>query len=179
MKYMVALVFGLSVTASGPHAAVGLRVPSGHVLPQGIDVKPMALRKATGKETRFGLPTYTFSLAQASQQTQQGSLYTIADGYTAGRITAEGMSTTGHFLGGFACGFLTRLIGTGILWGVTGGDDVPFHLNSEIQEKGSDFSIGFVNGYIERTKQKKRGARLGGGLLGTAGFLVLFVSLSD
>ena len=179
MKYMIALVFSLSLTVSGAHAVVGLRVAGGHVPPQGTDVRSMALRKATAEEARFWDLLKLSFVAQASQQTQQSRHYTLADGYTAGKITAEGMSTTGPFLGGFACGFLTGLIGTGILWGVTGGDDVPFHLYSEIQEKGSDFSIGFVNGYIERTKQKKRGARLGGGLLGTAGFLVLFLSATN
>lgn len=101
--------------------------------------------------------------------------YTMADGYTDGRIAAESRSTGGSFGGGLVCGVLTGLIGTGILWGATGGDEVPMDLISSYHSKGSDYAMGFANGYKEVTKQRKRGARLGGGLLGTAAFVMLFL----
>lgn len=42
-----------------------------------------------------------------------------------------------------------------------------------VRDKGSDFQRGFIDGYKERSKSKARGAKLGGGLLGTLAFLVL------
>ncbi|MFC1485745.1 hypothetical protein ACFL55_01810 [Candidatus Latescibacterota bacterium] len=118
-------------------------------------------------------------LAQVGEPVSPSPVFTMSEGYMAGRITAEGRSTTGSFVGGLFCGMLTGLIGTGILWGVTQGDDVPIQFISTYQGKGTDYSMGFINGYRERTKEKKRGARLGGGLLGTAAFLVFFLSGSE
>ena len=176
MKFAIALVFSLSVAASSSQAAVGFHFANGDALSNGrITVTSLLdLRKSADSRIELDYLRMPLVVAQAGQQTQQVPVYTMADGYVAGRITAEDMSTFGHFLGGFACGFLTGLIGTGVLWGVTGGDDFPLHLNPNVQEKGSDYSMGFMKGYKERTKQEKRGARLDGGLLGTAGFLVLY-----
>ncbi len=120
--------------------------------------------------------TRNIVIAQAGQTATPQRTYTMADGYTEGRMAAEGRNTGGSFGGGLVCGLLTGLIGTGVLWGVTGGDEVPMSLASSYQDKGSDYTMGFANGYKERTQQKKRGARLGGGLLGTAAFVLILAS---
>lgn len=181
MKLTIALVLSLAVTTSSSQAAVGFHVENGHVLSHKniADTRFTALSKTVAEGQKFDLLRMPLVIAQAGQQTQQGRVYTMADGYTDGRIVAEGRGTTGSFVGGLACGFLTGLIGTGVLWGVTGGDDIPLHLNANIRGKGSDYSMGFMQGYKERTKQKKRGARLGGGLLGTAGFVLLLLSANN
>ena len=177
VRFAIALAFCLWVAASGVHAAVGFHAAKGHVSHRTDDRLPSLWNRTAEGRQASSLLTPVL-LAQTDQQTQ-ASVYTLADGYTEGKILAEDLSTGGHFLGGFACGFLSGLIGTGILWGVTGGDDVPLHLNPDIEGKGSDYSMGFLRGYKERTKQKKRGARLGGGLLGTAGFVLVYLSATS
>ena len=172
MKLTIALVFSLLVAASVSQAAVGFHVAPRHVWSQ-EKVTVTSLRTLRGVTEGVGLDYLHMPLliAQAGQQSEQGRIYTLADGYTAGRIAAQDLSTKDHVLQGILGGMLTGPIAPGILWGVTRGDDVPLQLHPDVQEKGSDYSMGFVKGYKERTKQKKRGARLGGGLLGA---VVLF-----
>jgi len=67
------------------------------------------------------------------------------------------------------------LIGAGILWGLTEGDDLPTDLMILHKEKGSEYLMGFMSGYKERTKQKKRGVRLSGGILGTVTTVIIFL----
>ena len=124
-------------------------------------------------------PDTRLLMAQADQPRPVQPHYTMTEGYIDGKIAAEGRGTAGSFLGGFTCGILTGLVGTGILWGITRGDSPPYELKAKIRSKGTDYREGFIQGYKERTKQKKRGARLGGGLLGTAGILALIFSASD
>ncbi len=185
---LMTLALSLFVSGMSSHAEVGFDSPKLHKSLQQENVVPLqrlpfSLRTLSAGSNRW-TPFYTQQLpiplvtAQAGKQTQQSRVYSMADGFNDGRVAAEGRGTAGSFVGGFACGFFTGLIGTGILWGVTGGDDVPIHLmgSSVVQEKGSNYSMGFSQGYKERTKQKKRGARLGGGLLGSATILILIIS---
>ena len=178
MKLTIALVLSLSVAASSSRAAVGFHVANGRALPHEniADTSVIALWETMAEGQRLDLLRMPLVLAQAGQQTQQGRVYTWNDGYIAGKIAAEDRGTAGSFVGGLTCGLLTGLIGTGILWGVTGGDDASLHLNANVRGKGVDYSTGFTQGYKERTKQKKRNARLGGGLLGTAGIVLLILS---
>ena len=146
MKLIIALALSLSVTASSSQAAVGFHVGNGHALSHKniADTRFTALSKTVTEGQKFDLLRMPIVIAQADQQTQQGRVYTLVDGYAAGKIVAEGRDTTGSFVGGLACGFLTGLIGTGILWGVTGGDDTPIYLMANVQGKGSAYSVGFM-----------------------------------
>ena len=115
-------------------------------------------------------------LAQAGQAVEQKPTYTMIDGYTEGKFLAEDISTDGYSTGALVCGFFTGLIGTGIMWAVTDGNDVPIEMIPDIQAKGSDYAMGFTKGYKERTKKRKRGAVMKGGLVGTAGIIFLVVA---
>ena len=178
---IIALMLSLSVATISSHAAVGFYVANGHGTSHEniANTRVIALWKTATVEQKLDLLRMPLVMAQAGQQTQQSHVYSMTDGYTAGKMAAKGRSTGYNFVGGLACGFLTGLIGTGILWGVTSGDDVPSHLKTNFQDKGADYSMGFIQGYKERTKQKKRRARLGGGLLGTAGAVVLLLSINN
>lgn len=171
MRTTIAVFLSLLIAANGAQAAVGFRVENlKQVAQDGRTTR--VLRYCEWQDEQLRL----FQLSQAVQGQTEGRVYTMADGYIAGRLAAENRDTAGSFVGGLAVGFLTGLIGTGILWGLTDGDDVPHYLMSSYQGKGLDYSVRFMSGYKERTKQKKRGARLGGGLLGTIAFLVLYHS---
>ena len=103
--------------------------------------------------------------------------YTMREGYEAGKKAAIRPRAGGEFLGGFVCGCFTGLIGTGVLWKMTDGNEVPFHLTIDFREKGLDYETGFREGYKEQSKREKRGERFNGGLMGTAvGVMVLLVA---
>ena len=117
-------------------------------------------------------------IAQAGQ-VQQICTYTMREGYEAGKKAAFQDADNSSFLSGCACGFLTGLIGTAILWKVTDGDEPPFYLTMDFQDKGPDYATGFKEGYKEQRKGDKRKARLLGGFVGTALSLMLFFSITN
>lgn len=169
MLQIMATALSLVLTAASVQGAIGLVPPTAT---QKTPLTPLA-----GWSQR-SISTYTphdIVVAQAGEPSSAQVWYTKADGYTAGRLAAESRGTIGSFGGGVMCGLLTSPVGAGILWAATRGDEVPAYLVASSQGKGADYSKGFVNGYSERTQQKKRGARLGGGLLGSVGFLVLYL----
>lgn len=118
-------------------------------------------------------------IAQADQQVQPSRTYTMREGYEAGKKAAFQNRRNGDFFGGFACGFITNLIGTGILWKATDGEEVPFYLTMDFRDKGSDYTTGFKEGYKEQSKREKRSARLSGGLTGTATIVLLVIVSND
>jgi len=86
--------------------------------------------------------------------------------------------TGGSFVGGFAGGLLLGLIGTGIAYAAQGPADVPVAYAADAQKYGSEYVLGFQQGFAEKSKKKKRGAALTGGLLGTGALVVLVLSAS-
>ena len=62
---------------------------------------------------------------------------------------------------------------------VTGPDPVPLRYQAPAETKGEEYYKGFVHGYETKTKAKKRGARLTGGLLGTAAFVLLLLNANS
>ena len=118
-------------------------------------------------------------IAQADRSVPPIRTYTMREGYEAGKKSAFQNADNGSFLSGCACGFLTGLIGTAILWKVTDGDEPPFYLTMDFQDKGPDYATGFKEGYKEQRKGDKRKARLLGGFVGTALSLMLFFSITN
>ena len=103
---------------------------------------------------------------------------TFAQGYADGKMAAQNRSYTGVMGGGFIYGVFTGVIGTGIIFGLTKGDAPPGELVSGTGN-GSDYRAGFTAGYKEASKKKKRMARLGGGLMGTAAFVIGYLSATS
>lgn len=118
-------------------------------------------------------------LQVAEAEESPGLRPSMFEGVRDGRSAAERRPSGATFFGGAVCGLLAGLICTGILWAVTGPDQVPIIHQKKAMEKGDEYFEGFVNGYEERTKAKKRSARLGGGLAGTAVFVILYLSATS
>ena len=148
-------------TAGSSFAGIGLKTPPSRV------IAANSQQSATDGwwVDQIGL------VAQAVETQETSRQYTMADGYTEGRMAADNMGTGGSVLGGFASGLFFSLLGTGIVYFSTGPSSPPMHQVMINKEKGSDYQMGFASGYQERSKQKKRNARLGGGLVGTAIFI--------
>ena len=125
---------------------------------------------AVGLKANSGL----FQIASADDP--PGLKYSMEDGIRDGEMAGERRPSSSTVAGGIACGVLGGLICTGILWAMTGPDPVPLRYQAKAEGKGEEYYNGFVYGYEKRTKEKKRGARLGGGLLGTAAFVALYIS---
>jgi len=167
MLRMMATALALALTAVSVQGAAGF-------------VPPTQNTQATSLADQWQVPVSAYALrgvvlAQAGGPAAAQGAYSKADGYTAGQLAAESRGTAGSLGGGFVCGFVVPVIGPGVLWTVTRGDEVPAYLAGSYEGKGSDYSNGFADGYGDRTKQKKRGARLGGGLLGSAAGLATYL----
>lgn len=119
--------------------------------------------------------------AQQAQQTQEKSstpppVKTVADGVVAGQAAAESQGTGGSFAGGLAGGLFLGLIGTGIAYAAQGPGDIPAVYAADAQKHGSEYVLGFQQGFAETSKKKKRSAALTGGLLGTGVLVVAVLS---
>jgi hypothetical protein len=103
-------------------------------------------------------------------------VYTYHDGKVQGEGAGNNIATGGNLAGGLGCGFLLGFIGTGIVYFATGPSDPSASDMAMIQNRGMDFQRGYIDGYKETSRKKKRGAALGGGLLGTLFFVVLVLN---
>ena len=115
-------------------------------------------------------------LAQANSTTPART-YTYADGMMQGISAASSNHGTGaSFTGGLAWGVTLGLIGTGIGYFTTGTSSPPNSQMMMVAAKGPDFGTGFNDGYRQEARRKNKGAKLGGGVLGTLLFLVVALS---
>ena len=125
--------------------------------------------------------------AQQEQQAavKQSGDATAVDGITKGRlegeVAAQRVGTGGWFVGGFASGLVLGLIGTAVIYVAAGNSDtaVPPDRRLVIANQPSHYQQAFEVGYGEKIKSKRKGAALGGGLLGTATIVLLIVSASS
>jgi hypothetical protein len=132
-----------------------------------------ALTTASGAKAgaQFGIENgirVAYSQVEVAQglSASQAVVYTHADGYLQGLESANTADTGPAFAGGFAWGALLGLVGTGIGYATTGPSSPPQRLTTIIEDRGSDYLLGFHEGFRERSKEKKRSANLTGGLLG-------------
>jgi hypothetical protein len=119
------------------------------------------------------VPTAQIIVAQGPSASTTTVIYTYHDGKAQGEGAGNNISTGGNLVGGLACGFVLGIIGTGIVYFATGHAEPKTVDLVMIQDRGTDFQRGFIDGYKETSRKKKRGAALGGGLLGTLFFVVL------
>jgi hypothetical protein len=131
-------------------------------------------------EKRLRNPLDGLQLAQAIQESssemEEKKEYTMAKGMLDGEMHASNISTGGKFATGLAVGVVTGLIGTGIGYFIVGPKDMDAMIVQAMSGKGEDYSLGFRTSWNKKTASKKKNAFLGGGLLGTAAFVTIYVS---
>lgn len=128
----------------------------------------------------FGASSLFAQQAQPSGVTQAGatSAESMARGRLDGQTAAQSKGTGGWMIGGVVTGVTTGLVGTVIIWAVAGSSDVavPPERRVQIANEPPTYQQSYEAGYGEKLKSKRKGAALGGGLLGTAAFLLLVLS---
>ena len=101
------------------------------------------------------------------------------DGVLSGRLSAEdNYSSGGWFAGGIASGVLLGLIGTGIISGISqiGNPEPPSYEIMRVQSYSTEYRAGFISGYGKKARSKKLSSSAVGGLVGTAAFLIIYLS---
>lgn len=131
----------------------------------------------------FGASSLVAQQTQPAAVTQSGTpsaAEVMARGRLDGTSAAQGVGTGGWMAGGVVTGLLTGLIGTAVIWAVAGSSDVSVPADRRLQIAGQDatYQQQYEAGFGEKLKSKRKGAALGGGLLGTAAFVLLLVSAS-
>lgn len=126
----------------------------------------------------FGASSLLAQQAQPSGVTQAGNAEIMAKGRMDGQGAAQTKGTGGWMTGGVVTGLFTGLIGTAIIWAVAGSSDVgiPADRRLQIASEPPTYQQSYEMGYGEKLKSKRKGAALGGGLLGTAAFVLLLLS---
>lgn len=104
---------------------------------------------------------------------------TMAAGVLDGETLAEGLGTGGKLGTGLAVGVLTGLIGTGIGYFVIGSEPLSREALQRSVGKSADYQLGLKTGWEQKTRSRKRKAFLGGGLLGTAAFVVVYAAATS
>ena len=129
----------------------------------------------------LGASSLVAQQTQPAGVTQAGSASAseaMAKGRMDGQAGAQSVGTGGWMAGGVVTGLLTGLIGTAVIWAVAGSSDVsvPADRRLQIVNEPATYQQSFEAGYGEKLKSKRKGAALGGGLLGTAALVLLVVS---
>lgn len=129
----------------------------------------------------FGASSLLAQQSQPAGATQAGSpsaSEVMAKGRLDGTTAAQSVGTGGWMAGGVVTGLLTGLIGTAVIWAVAGSSDVsvPADRRLQIAEQPATYQQQYEAGFGEKLKSKRKGAALGGGLLGTAALVLLVVS---
>ena len=114
--------------------------------------------------------------AEVGSSADPSGMGTFAQGSADGKMAAQSRSYMGNMGEGVLYGVLAGVIGTGLAFWLTRGDKPDSGLFSGTG--GSEYRAGFTAGYKEVSKKKKRMARLGGGLLGTAAFVAGYIAAS-
>lgn len=94
-----------------------------------------------------------------------------------GKADGKNVGTGGSFLGGFVGGVVLGLIGTGIAYVVQTQPDPPATVK---YARGDPLCrMAYNDAYGKQGQKKKRGSALGGGLIGTFVFLVIYAASSS
>lgn len=99
----------------------------------------------------------------------------------AGEQQANTVGTGGYFGGGYVAGLLLGLIGTGVSYAVAANSttDVPPQVRVALAAESPTYQQAYQQAYTTRVRSRRKASALGGGLLGTATFLVLYLSANS
>ena len=94
-------------------------------------------------------------------------------------MAAEGRDIGGWETGSIFAGIGGNLLGTGIAYVLAGSSapQIPAMEVYEIRHKGNAYFTGYMTGYKEKIRDRRKGAALGGGLVGTAIAALLYIQL--
>jgi hypothetical protein len=114
-------------------------------------------------------------LARGAGMLSGGSLSDCADSKELGKAYADSVhSSTGWFIGGLATGALLGLIGTGVITIVAAvSDSKPGTIPGQVE------AACYMDGYSGASRGGNTWAALGGGLLGTAIFVVVYMAATE
>lgn len=98
-----------------------------------------------------------------------------------GQTAAMNVGTGGWFGGSFVSGLFLGLIGTGVSYGVAAASNVEMPPEKRLMITNPDPSYhAFAEkAFADKVHAKRKSAALKGGLLGTAAFVLLYVSASS
>lgn len=138
---------------------------------------------SVASKRKAGEPCVTFQNTYLAMQQSEAAAtdgtsprFTSSKGMMDGEMHGERISTGGKVATGLVVGVLTGLIGTGIGYLIIGSSQMDGQALTAMEDKGEDYTMGFRTGWNKKTKSRKRNAFLGGGLLGTAAFVVIYLS---
>ena len=107
----------------------------------------------------------------------------MAAGLLAGEQMGQLDGGTGRGGTGFAVGLFTGFIGTGIGYAVLGPAPLSRQALLALEEKNTEYQLGFRNGWEEETKSKKRSSFVKGGVIGTiitiAALLIVYTNRQE
>lgn len=132
----------------------------------------------------FGASSLLAQQQQPAAVTQSGAANAteiMARGQLDGQTAAQGVGTGGWMAGGVVTGLFTGLIGTAVIWAVAGSSDVtmPPDRRLQIANEPATYQQSYESSYGQKLKSRRKGAALGGGLLGTAAFVLIYLSATS
>ena len=119
--------------------------------------------------------------AAVTQAGQPTAAELMAKGTLDGQTAAQNVGTGGWMAGGVVTGLFTGLIGTAVIWAVAGSSDVsvPADRKITIANETATYQQAYEAGFGNKLKSRRKAAALGGGLLGTAAFVLIYISASS
>ena len=131
----------------------------------------------------FGASALLAQQQQPSAVTQSGAPTSdvMAKGQLDGQAAAQSAGTGGWMAGGVVTGLFTGLIGTAVIWAVAGSSDVsvPADRRVQIANEPPTYQQSYKSGYGQKLKSRRKASALGGGLLGTAAFVLIYISATS
>jgi hypothetical protein len=102
----------------------------------------------------------------------------LAQAQAEGQMAATGVGTGGWFGGGFASGLFLGLIGTGVSYALASSSsaELPPDKRLAIVSQPLAYQQSYEKGFADKVRSRRKGSALTGGLLGTATFLVIYLS---
>jgi hypothetical protein len=114
-------------------------------------------------------------------QVSQAAATLLAQAQADGNMAAMNVGTGGWFAGGLVSGVLLGLIGTGVSWAVAANSnvDLPPDKRLLITSQPITYQQVYEKSFGDKVKSKRRSSALTGGLLGTATFVLIYLSASS
>jgi len=124
-------------------------------------------------------PSQQGVLDSAAVAAQAAALLTQA--HAEGEMAAANVGSSGWFAGGVASGVLLGLIGTGVTWALAANSRVEVAPDKRllISSRSVTYQQLYEKAYGDKVKSKRKTSALTGGLLGTATFLVIYLSATS